>query len=665
MAAIIGIGVLVAILVDYLFSATAAAAIHNEDSLTSFFGLWYSNISVISLLVQVLITGRLLRRLGVGRSLFVLPAGIIIGAVSILVFPGLVTAIVIRIFEGGLKHSVNKAGIELLTLAIPSSIKKQAKSFIDIFITNISTGVGGIMLLLMVSVLGMSLPQISLTIIAFTIIWIAMVVMIREEYVNAFRTAIERRTIDIHDPTLNLNDPAVFQGIKYILEGKNQRQILYVLRLIEDFSSEEFAPILENLVDHPSTEVKKQVLNIIGEMETLDLSKKVRLLVDDDDEDVRIRAIRYLTVSGRGDSVPLHDFIGSDDYRVRTAATLCAAREYRTNPAFSEKHNIADLYHMVYTHDNEHDSNNQNSEFYRLRAARFIGEARSDELQPYLLDLVNDESLEVRHAAIDSSGKTFNRVIIPKLIDLLGNRSDRRPSRMALVLYGEDIIDDLATSFNSGTLSRRIRLEIIKVLTLLQTPQAVEVLTDNLDDEPAIYSAIIKALNKMRMEDSALKFPFVQIRSTIFKEMRLYIRLKTVLSQHNESSVRDSANAKSDDSSGLMAANRLVEQALQERLQGTLERLFLLLGLIYPIEDINNAFRSIISEKTNLQLDAIEFLDNLVETPLRRQLIPLLEEYSSGESESIANGKRVNRTSGDDYIKVLLEGSDIWLKSCA
>ena len=96
-----------------------------EDKLTAFIGFWLSNLSIASLLIQLLITGRVLKCFGVTISLFFLPFGILIGTVCILFNPALWSAILVKVSDGGFKQSINKAGFELLSLPLPSEIKNQ------------------------------------------------------------------------------------------------------------------------------------------------------------------------------------------------------------------------------------------------------------------------------------------------------------------------------------------------------------------------------------------------------------------------------------------------------------------------------------------------------------------------------------------------------------
>jgi len=61
------------------------------------------------------------------------------------------------------------------------------------------------------------------------------------------------------------------------------------------------------------------------------------------------------------------------------------------------------------------------------------------------------------------------------------------------------------------------------------------------------------------------------------------------------------------------AVLRLLRQALQERMDQKLERVFRLLGLRYPPADIYSAYSGLRSQRSDLRASAIEFLDNLPE----------------------------------------------------
>ncbi len=137
---VVGISVIVANLIDYQYSAIAAETIQNEDALTAFFGFWLSTLSIGSLAIQFFLTGRVLKSFGAGASLLFLPIGILFGSCILLITPALWAATLAKVGDGSFKQSINKAGVELLSIPIPPSVKKQGKAFIDVFVDSLATG---------------------------------------------------------------------------------------------------------------------------------------------------------------------------------------------------------------------------------------------------------------------------------------------------------------------------------------------------------------------------------------------------------------------------------------------------------------------------------------------------------------------------------------------
>ncbi len=66
-------------------------------------------------------------------------------------------------------------------------------------------------------------------------------------------------------------------------------------------------------------------------------------------------------------------------------------------------------------------------------------------------------------------------------------------------------------------------------------------------------------------------------------------------------------------------------QLLETRLDNNLERIFRLLGLKYPPEDLISIYETIQSHQPDFRANVIEYLDNLLEPGLKKVLIPIVE----------------------------------------
>ena len=666
LAGIIGVSVVVANLVEYQFSAVASAIITDTDRLTAFFGFWVSTLSIIALIIQLFFTRRILKYLGVAASLFFLPVGLLIGSAAILVKPSLWTAILIKVSDGSLKHSINQAGIELLGLPLAHEIKKKAKAFIDVFIKNFAEGLGGVLLIAMTAGLGFSLPHISLIIIGLIAVWTFLINRAKQEYIESFRTAIDKRTINIEQQSLNLQDASIFKNFLKILDSENERQILYTLSLLEDIKNDDLIPYLEKLITHPSCEIKSLVLKMALLYENLDLTPAAKDLIDQDDHNLRIEAICYLCRHSQDNVSILKDFLRHEDYRVRSAALICVSREWKKNKEFRKEMDLKMLLDEMFASLCQSEIDCEKNIFVKINIARATGITNSPEFFPILRILIEDESLDVLQAAIISAGQIKAVELVPILITHLTTKNVRKYTRESLGEYGEEIISILAEQLEDPSVDKMKRLAIPKALALIGSQKSVNLCMKNLDQPDLIIRyEIIKALNKLRTKFPELKFDKQQLNARILDEIKNYYRNLALLYRQNESLSSDRAIPSNDDKSRVLRARELLTIALEEKLDNTLERIFRLLGLKYPPKDLFNAYLAVKSDRSDLIANSVEFLDNILDKNLKKIFIPVVETSSI---EALLNKTKelfgFDIPSESESIDFILESDDNWLKTC-
>jgi AAA family ATP:ADP antiporter len=668
LAAVVAIAALVSALVDYQYAYIASAIIVDKDELTAFFGLWLSNLSIISLVVQFLFTSRILKHFGVTTSLFFLPFGILIGAVSVLFTPALWSAIAIKVGEGSFKQSIYKAGMELLYLPIPSIEKNQAKAFIDISVDSFATGAGGLLLILFANQLGFTVQQISILLFLLLTIWIYLILRVKKEYINSFRYALEKRTIDLEDQNLNVNDAAIFESITRILEGKNERQILYALQLLENINNEEFIPYFQKLLDHPSSEIRYHVLLILQTYKGVNLSPNIKHLVEDVNHNVRVEAIRYLIQRATDDVNLALQYFTDSEFNIITAALMSIAFEYKENQKFRGKIDFRKLLDEFIMILSESTVNEMEKVYIKTNIAKVLGIVSEVELDPLLFNYLFENSIEVKKAAIESAGNIRNMMYIPALIRLLENKFVRKNVRLALAAFGEDIVDQLDPKFDDEKLSVQLRANFFKIFPLVGSQRTVEILVKYLNHSNNIFRfEALKALNKLRT-----KFPLLDINPDIVKEQVL----KETVNYHNIlSALSGELNMSSQDNRdnhriitqqlNIQEARKLLIKALHEKLDGVIERIFRLLGLIYPAQDLYNSYLGMVSTRANLKANAIEFLDNILDTTLKEVLIPIMDNYSSARHLDHP-GTALEKSKVDELqvMERIFESEDNWLKIC-
>ena len=147
-AAIVGIYEIVSTIIDFQFTSTI---LHYVDG--SARGQHFANVfaftNVVSLLVQLFLTGFVMQRFGILVALLVSPL-VLLGASGIFMLaPVLLVGSFLNTADNGFSYSINQSARE--SLYVPTSVeeKYKAKAFIDMFVQRFAKAVAvGITLLI-------------------------------------------------------------------------------------------------------------------------------------------------------------------------------------------------------------------------------------------------------------------------------------------------------------------------------------------------------------------------------------------------------------------------------------------------------------------------------------------------------------------------------------
>ena len=417
--------VMVARLIDYQFSAISSAKIPDEDKLTAFFGFWFSNFNILSLIIQLFITRRVVGLFGVGLSLYFLPAGIFIGALALLFVPGLWSAIFVKLCDGSLKQSINKSAIELLALPIPAEIKNQAKTFIDVVVDSFATGLSGIILVTLVNGLTISARFISIPVIMLILLWLYFATNVRREYVLLFKQKLRQHRNDSTVGILDVSNDTVYGGLKRVLDNGTENQILYVLRHIQDIKHERLFPNIRNLLGHSSPAIRAEALKKLYYYKTEKLIDEASLLVHDEDYNVKVAAIEYLIEHAYLQRTDIVDqYLNDKDYRVSGATLLSLANEIKDNPGLKTLFTLEERVDertgiLKRTRDPEE------LKFRKINLLKILGLMPQPKYNPYIIKMLDDEDLEIRKQAVLTAGNTLETDFIPEIVRFLKTKELR------------------------------------------------------------------------------------------------------------------------------------------------------------------------------------------------------------------------------------------------
>ncbi len=630
-------------LVDYQFNAVAEQSFESMDSLTGFFGMFFASINVLAFLLQLLLAGRILGRFGVGIGLIALPLALLSSSVGFLIVPGLMTAALLKASDDGLSNSINRSSVEILWLPIPLEIKSRAKAWLDMFVDRVSRGLAGLIILGVTTLLAMNVNQVSRVVLLLVASWLVLTVFLRREYVKTFRASLSRRDIDVTAVTADIQDQQSLLVLRQVLSGEDEKQILYALELLQGTEETALVEPVIRLTSHPNPSVRSAALRALASVSPPPNLEMLPELIRDENPEVSSEALELLvrtdTERGRAE---LHDVIHSGDVE-------------RIHAVFNRMEDNPDLFRDTVTEDfvrRYHRSTDARERETSARLAGFL--PVSPELLELMPLLIADSNHDVARAAARSAGKLRAAPLIPSLLEQLPRRPVRGAVRDALARFGPEIIPTIMERFEDPSVDVALRRAIPQILTELGDQKVVIRILGHLPQgDLDLHHQSIKALSKMRTRNPRIHFPLEEVDRLIQAEGRALGAL----------SGKHAVLSRSPDSKPSLS---LLTRAVEERLVVCRDHIFRLLGLIYPPEDLYNAWNRLTHGRPPVRAAALEFLGNLLSLHHKETALSLLEASTWKDASRRAQYLYGLPVVGfDRTVATLVKGTDGWLAACA
>ena len=227
-----------------------------------------------------------------------------------------------------------------------------------------------------------------------------------------------------------------------------------------------------------------------------------------------------------------------------------------------------------------------------------------------------------RHA-VDAVGRFRKRALVPVLVARLADDELVDEVTEAVARFGDRVVGVLSEQVADPATPIAVRRAIPGVLLRIGTPDAEDALSENLlDGDTVLRFRVLAALNKLRASNPSRPLDVQLVETVLAAEIMGHLRsyqLFGTLSQR-------------------MDSREPVAQALRESMTQEVERIFRLLKLLFPANDMHSAFVGLQSENRMVHDNALEFLENILKPQLRELLVPLLDpDVTHGQRVDIAN----------------------------
>lgn len=640
-AGIIFISSLVTKTLEWQFTAISKEFVPEKNALAAFWGRFYMITGTVCLTTQLLATSRLLRQFGIGPVLFVLPVVLLTGEVVVLLFGTLAAAILLRGSDQILRYSVDKSCTELLYLPVSADVKIQAKSFIDTFIWRSGDGVAGGILIIFADKLLWSPQQISWIAVVYLLGWLGIAMAARREYVSTLRESIHQHRLDAEQASAPVLDRATTDILAANLTATDPKEIIYSLDLFRLGQQRATHPAIRGLLEHPAAEVRQRAMSVLAEAGDKTILPVAEKLIHDPDIGVRTEALLYLAHHSHIDPLERIQELGDfPDFSIRSSVVAFLAR-----PGDTQNLNAAKLMYGIMV--KEPGPEGQRT---RLEAARLLP-ALPDEFDDELRILLNDEDHEVARAAIQAVAKLSKRRLASRVLDRIADPKLTHDAAEALASMGSRILGTLRDHLADPAVPIEVRREIPPILVRIGTSEVPQILVTHLfETDTVLRFRVIAALNKLRQTHGMVQMDTQMLESVLAAEIMGHYRSYQILG-----TMRDALGTEDP-----------VGRALRDTLAQEVERIFRLLGLLFPEQDLHSAYFGIQSKDPVIHDNALEFLDNVLKPQLRNMLVPLLDSAVTIEERvKLANqfvGREVQ--SREEAVAELIASDDPWLKSC-
>ena len=640
-AGIIVLTTLATTFTDYQFKVLSHDAYPLTEDLTAFMGTFYAGISLGSFLIQVLFSSGIIKKWGLTGAVLSRPAGMFIGAILMAFEPVLASIVILNGVDGSTRYSIDKTGRELLFLPLSQNVKERTKVFIDLFLDRFARGIAGVILMILLLLTANTVYVVTYLLLATIIGWIWLGYRAKKEYVNTFRTSLQKSLIDTQSIELNLNEPSIQKLIYESLHSSNNTQILHTLILLDETDVTQISDTLSELLKHKKPEIRLRALRLLQSVKDEDYVGEVENLLRDIDPEIRVEAIYYLCQHSSEASVEvIQKYLKSEDRSNRSAALGCAS-----------KHGGLDVVDPGIFEELLSGSSSKDDVVIRAQVADSLAFAVDKSMAAkHLKELLNDHHRTVVKKAINSISEQKIDRLIPDLIQKLKNKTYTADIRKTLGSYGVEYLPTYKTRFFEHDLDNDIRKQIPGIFYYQPGQQSVGHLMDMVEvDEPELRYHVIKTMGRLKREYKDLEMNPVPIQKCVKYESKNFFDLmavKVIQPQDHP--------------------NRILLRALTEKMDQTVERIFRLLGLIYDQRDMYSSYLAFNSLSKDRKSASIEFLDNVLSTEDLKYVFPIVDNLD--DIKKMRKGAElfdIEKLSYDKGLKQLIDGRDKWLKICA
>lgn len=533
------IGIMVAIsailsrIIDYQFKIISASTFPNQDELVNFFGTYYGATGLATLLMQLVITGFILKRFGILIGLLILPISIGIGAMGFLLSGTLLTVFIAKFSDQVFKFSINNSIKEILWLPISVKKKLQSKPVIDGIVRSGVEGLAGIFIFLLVSF--NILPEsnihlLSIIVLIGIIFWIWNCFKMTNGYVTSIVGSIENRQLNLDDINFDIDNINTVKTLDKSLLDDSELKQLFAIDLLWELPLAPWKNTLEFLFTNGTLSVQRGILEL-----TWDNPKIIsdQLIINKIKNENQLSPYALICANDRGLKKGLSQIKNYLDHNNTTLKIAYAI----TTLSNDETHQLSlKIINQIHASQIEKD---------QLHLIGFLKRYPQIFTDNAILNYISNDSDHIKNSILDFLISNPNKLYFDHLIKLLDKPSTKKNAQIALLAIDKNWAFEklLQILSNPETIARRYKsiLSIIhhyndkrlidSILTMIDSPH-LSIINES-------SNALIKISKTKSLDDYQLKQVEKSILIIAKRAFQLHLFKSTIINDLNSSLIKD------------------------------------------------------------------------------------------------------------------------------
>lgn len=592
---------------DFLFKSVLTREIPAAE-LATWLSRIYLGLNVLSISMLAIGVTPLLRRLGVDRSLSVLPGLIALAAIGTLAGSALVAVIFLKVVDGTLRYSLHRTASELLYLPMSSKLRSAIKGAVDIVGQTLAKALASFLLLGL-----MLLPEpqaaVAIAVLVSALIWVLSSLLLRRSYLDVFRRTLREGAIEtsIEHPDLDLDSVG---SLIRALSDPDERHVIAGLRILKERGHVDLIPSL--ILYHPEPAVVAHALDIFAASGRDDVDSFLDRLIDHEDAMVRAAAVRATWM---------------------LKPDIARLESLRTNPcAVVRVSTVAGLLALGAAEESEFAASLQEALDYptyepRLAASTAARLRYHTVNREALLRMASDEDHEVAQEAVRAIAESNDGWYTPALVALLGDRRIRDEVRRALIARGDDALDVLARALVDRTTPTPVLRHIPRTVALFDSPAAARVLVESLSqvESGMVRFKLLRGLETLLRERRKREGPRGEAHGASIDRRRIRVEFDRTLARSLDLLESETLIASTQWSTPAYATlgGELIVDLLGDKRELATGRLFMLLGLLHSDEDFRSIQDALEGDRDEAHASAQELIESLLPREVAPQLLRL------------------------------------------